>query len=389
MQLLARWWRGIVGHRWAADAALGWTVIAVTLLTTVAAPHAQPLTWPAVLTAVLTGGALVHRRIQPFAVLGWTAVGAEAYLVQFHDHQGFVVLVAPLIALYTVADLSPRRRALLISVAVVLVFGVAHVLLKRQSWLGTDNLALAALGGLAIAAGLASRNRRAYLTEAQARAAHAEADREAEASRRVTGERLRIARDLHDAVGHQLALISVQARVAGHLLERRPEQARTALAHVHAAAGTALGELSDTIGLLRQPGDALPTGPTPGLAALDDLVTGFRDGGLRVTLRLDPPPGSLPPAVERTAYRVVQEALTNVCKHAGPTRAAVTLAATSQTLTVTVDNDPGWAGPDTGAGHGVIGMRERVSAVGGTLTAGPRPDGGYAVRACLPLAGAR
>src|SRR5690242_19459440 len=141
MQVLARWRRGIAGHPWAADVALAYAVIAVVLLTTMAVPQAGGVTWLAVLTAVVAGGALVHRRRHPFLVLWWTTIGAEAYLVQYHGHQGFAILVAPLIALYTVADLSPRRRTVVTGVVVVLIFMAFHILLKPKSWLGTDNLA--------------------------------------------------------------------------------------------------------------------------------------------------------------------------------------------------------------------------------------------------------
>jgi signal transduction histidine kinase len=323
-------------------------------------------------------------------VLAVSAVAAEAYLVQYHGHQGVMVVAAPLVAVCTVADVAPRRRGLTVAVAVLLTFGVAHVLVRPHTWLGTDNLAVAALGGMAIAAGTANRNRRAYLREAQARAAQAEADREAEATRRVTRERLRISRDLHDAVGHQLALISVQARVAAHLLDEEPVRAREALTHVHQAARVALDELTDTIGLLRQAGDAAPVTPAPTLADLDDLLAGFRRSGLDITARVDGTPGPLPPGVDRGAYRVLQEALTNVCKHAGPTRVRVHLDYRPDGLHLAVRNDPtGRPAGDTPAGrpigHGVAGMRERVTALGGQLSAQPAPDGGFAVRALLPL----
>jgi signal transduction histidine kinase len=374
-----------------ADLAIAAVVYAVTLVTTSAGPAGGRLDAPTVTAAALACGALAVRRRWPFLVLVVSAVAAEAYLVQFEGHHGSMVLAAPLIALYTVADASTRRRALVIGVLVVLAFAGFHMLIKPTSWMGADNVALAALGGLAVAAGAASRNRRAYLAEVEARARHAETEREAEAARRVTEERLRIARDLHDAVGHHLALVYVQARVASHVLTDPPAQAREALGHIRDASKTALGELSATIGLLRQPGEqAAPTDPVVGLAGVHQLLAAFRRSGLAIAEQVDGPARAIPVAADLTAYRVIQESLTNVCKHAGPTTVAVRLTYEPDALRILVDNTAPARppGPDTGpagAGHGLVGMRERVTALGGYLHAGPRPDGGYRVAAVLPL----
>jgi signal transduction histidine kinase len=365
-------------------------VYAVTLLTTSAGPSGGRLDAAAVTTATLACGALAVRRRWPFLVLVVSAIAAEAYLVQFEGHHGSMVLAAPLIALYTVADASTRRRALIIGVLAALALAGFHMLVKPSSWLGADNIALAALGGLAVAAGDASRNRRAYLAEVEARARHAETDREAEAARRVTEERLRIARDLHDAVGHHLALIYVQAGVAAHVLTDPPAQAREALGHIRNASKTTLGELSATVGLLRQPGEqAAPTDPVVGLAGIDGLLAAFRRSGLAITAQVDGPARPIPVAADLTAYRVIQESLTNVCKHAGPTTVAVRLVYEPDSLRILVDNEtahpPRSGAEPAGAGHGLVGMRERVTALGGNLHAGPRPDGGYRVTAMLPL----
>jgi signal transduction histidine kinase len=378
-----------------ADIAVAVVVYAVTLLTTAAGPSGGRLDATALVLAALACGALVARRRWPFAVLLASAVAAEAYLVHYQGHQGEMVLAAPLIALYTVAETSSRRRALIIGVLAVLALGSIHMLVKPSSWLGADNLALAAFGGLAVAAGDASRTRRAYLVEVEARARHAEADREAEAARRVTEERLRIARDLHDVVGHHLALIYVQAGVATRVLDDPRAKAHEALDHIRAASKTALGELSDTVGLLRQPGEQpAPTEPIIGLAGVDDLLAAFRRSGLTITAHVNGPVRPVAVAADLTAYRVIQEGLTNVCKHAGPTMVQVRLTYQPETLRIVIDNRA-TAGPhrvadvslagDLGKGHGLVGMRERVTAVGGTLHAGPRPDGGYRVTATLPV----
>ena len=179
---------------------------------------------------------------------------AEVFLAMSGSTSGELILLAPLIALYTVADVVERRPALFLGCGAVAALAVVHAV-HKPSLLGPQNLAFIALGGLAIAAGDSSRNRRAYLAEAEQRAERAEREREQDARRRIAEERLRIARDLHDAVGHQLALISVQSNVAGQALDDDTATAREALAHVKSASRRALGELRDTVTLLRQPGE--------------------------------------------------------------------------------------------------------------------------------------
>ena len=252
--------------------------------------------------------------------------------------------------------------------------------------MGAENLALAALGGLAVAAGDASRNRRAYLAEVEERARRAESERDREASRRVTEERLRIARDLHDVVGHHLALINVQAGVAAHVLDDQPAQVRQSLTHIRQASRAALDELRDTIGLLRGPDEpAAPTEPTVGISALAQLVASFQRSGLRIHQEIRGVVRPLPPATDLTAYRVIQESLTNVCKHSGEPAARLRLTYTDDALQIVVEND-GDARSSGGTGHGIVGMRERVAALGGRLEAGPR-RGGFRVAATLPAAG--
>jgi signal transduction histidine kinase len=211
----------------------------------------------------------------------------------------------------------------------------------------------------------------------------------------VTEERLRIARDLHDAVGHHLALINVQAGVADQLLDDDPVQARRSLAHVRQASRAALDDLRDTIGLLRQPGDpAAPVQPTADLDDLDELLATFGRSGLRVETAVEGAVRPVPATASLIAYRVIQESLTNVRKHASDSAATIRLSYRPAALWVEVENraDVSGSGPVNGArngtdtgGHGITGMRERVAAAGGSLTAGPRPGGGFRVSALLPL----
>jgi signal transduction histidine kinase len=271
------------------------------------------------------------------------------------------------------------------------------------SWLKSDNLALAALGGMALAAGAASRNRRSYLAEVEQRAQRAERTREQaersrdqEARRRVTEERLRIAHDLHDSVGHHLALINVQTGVAGFLLDSDPDQARAALTHVTTATRSALEEMHATIGLLREPGDTpTPTRPIIGLTGLGELIAAYRRSGLAVDHAVQGTVRRLPPAADLTAYRVIQESLTNVCRHAVRQIARIQLSYHADALSIVIDDDglpyrgDLVAGPQASpAGHGLVGMRERVTALGGEFHAGPRPTGGFRVSVTLPLAAA-
>ncbi|MEV4512346.1 sensor histidine kinase [Dactylosporangium sp. NPDC049525] len=384
----------------ATDLAIAAVVCVVALVTTRGVPAAG------LIPAAVACGALVARRRTPFTVFLVSSVAAEVYLVVHHGNGGVLILAAPLIALYTLAEAGSRRRALTIGVLAVLAFAGLHMLIKPSSWLGAENLALAALGGLAVAAGDGARSRREYLAEVEARARQAEHDRDLEAARRVADERLRIARDLHDVVGHQLALIHVQAGVAAHLLDASPGGAREALGHVRHASHAALGDLRDTIGLLRQPDEQLtPTQPVIGLAGLPDLLATFRRLGLTVEAATSGDDTTVRVPVDVTAYRLVQEALTNVRKHAGPTTAHVTLHYRPEALEIAVDNpapcadpshpvalrgtrppdDPGGADAVPG-GLGLVGMRERVAALGGTLQAGPRPGGGFRVTAVLPRA---
>jgi signal transduction histidine kinase len=373
-----------------ADAGVAAVALAVTLMTTVAGPAGGWLDAHAVTLAVLASAALVVRRRAPVAVLLVSTLAAELYLAHYGGRHGQMVLVAPLIALYTVAETSTGRRGLLIGVLGVVAFGGVHMLLKPTPPLGAENLALAALGALAVAAGRGSRMRSAYQAEVESRALRAEADREAEAARRVTEERLRIARDLHDAVGHHLALIRVQAGVAAHVLDTPPQRAAEALEHIRVASKAALDELRDTVGLLREPGDRPPVDPVPGLAGIDDLLASFRRSGLTVRETVDGAQRPVPPAADVTAYRVIQESLTNACKHTGPTTVTVRLTYRPDGLHISVHNGPSNRRPGPGAaggpGHGLAGMRERVSALGGRLQAGGLPGGGFEVTAVLPYA---
>jgi signal transduction histidine kinase len=233
------------------------------------------------------------------------------------------------------------------------------------------------------------RSRRVIAADAIERAERAELTREVEARARVDAERLRIAREVHDTVAHAIAIINVQAGITAHVLDKRPEQAREALETIERTSSRALEEMRTVLGVLRADGDA--RAPQPGLDQVADLAAKARAAGLDIDLdSTGTPPVSLPGAVGRAAYRIVQESLTNVIRHAGPTRVHVSLAYDESMLVVRVIDSGGPApavrDDHEHSGYGIDGMRERCRLLGGDLDAGPLPDGGFQVAARLPLA---
>jgi signal transduction histidine kinase len=397
MSLPGRLRDAIRGHGFATDVSVAMALYALTLLTTEwgLRPRHEHLALMTITLAALVYGAMLTRRMYPMWALVATTITADVYMAL--DRGQIWVLSAPLIVLYTVAETTGgRRRSLTIAWLGAIAFAGLHMLLS-SSWMGPENLTFAALGGFAITLGDSSRTRRAYTAEAEERALRAERNQEEEARRRVAEERLRISRDLHDAIGHHIALINVQAGVAAHVLDTQPDRARQALAHIRQTGRTALTELRDTIQLLRNPGDpAAPIEPAVGLSGLDQLVESFRLAGLQIEQDVSGSTSHLPRAADLTAYRVIQESLTNVRKHAGRVPVRVRLQYGPGALKIVVENDQhNGSGPalngSAKAGreprHGIIGMRERISALGGELNAGTLPDGGFLVSAELPLPG--
>jgi signal transduction histidine kinase len=213
-----------------------------------------------------------------------------------------------------------------------------------------------------------------------------------EAARRRTGEeRLRIARELHDVLGHNISLISVQAGVALHLMDQQPEQARVALSVIRDASKEALRELRSVLDVLRQVHEEPPRSPSPGLASLGDLISRASEAGLQVHSEVSGDLKRLPASVDLTAFRIIQEALTNVMRHSGQTSSNVQVTCSEQELTLRIDNEAGSEASRDGIEHGqgILGMKERANALGGVVEAGPRSDGGFRVFARLPLQGGR
>ncbi|MDX6554570.1 MAG: hypothetical protein QOD86_765 [Miltoncostaeaceae bacterium] len=206
----------------------------------------------------------------------------------------------------------------------------------------------------------------------------------------IADERARIARELHDVVAHAISVIVLQARGGRRLLDTEPEEARGALSTIERTGQQALTEMRRLVGLLREDGPDLPLAPQPGLGRLVALVGQVRDAGLPVELAVEGAPVGVPPGVDLSAFRIVQEALTNALKHAGPARARVLLRYEPDGIWLDVSDDgTGGAGGADGMGHGLAGIRERVALFGGDMDAGPREGGGFAVRARLPYASER
>ncbi|MFE0251359.1 sensor histidine kinase [Streptomyces sp. NPDC059010] len=337
--------------------------------------------------------ALLKHRTHPRTALVVTAVCTVAVVAA-----GYLVtplLLAPIMAaLFWLSSHTDRRTTRAYGIPTVLALMLAAALSDSMDHI---SLLLRTIGPffwlmLPLAAGKMTQLRRAYVRSMQARAEHAERTREEEARRRVTEERMRIARELHDVVAHHLALANAQAGTAAHLALASPEQSQKILTDLTGTTSSALRELKATLGLLRQNDDpdSASLEPSPGLVRLPELVSACASAGVTVTVTTEGEPRPLSPGVDLTAFRIVQEALTNVTKHATVESAHVRLAYSGARLSITVSNDgptpaPGGAGAAPSQGFGVMGMRERAHSIGGELHAGPRPEGGFEVTTALPL----
>jgi signal transduction histidine kinase len=371
-------------RRWLVDAGIAAVVTGVSLAGSAAATswhHGDPRMSPAdILLLIASGVSLVARRRYPAAVLGVTMVAA--LLSGPGNHGRFAWL--PVIAAFFTAVRARRRAAVIASLV------VGYLVAVWPPWLigsrgHSATFALALLCGLLVLLSTAELMRAAV----QRRLA-AKRIREQELLRLASEERMRIARDLHDVVAHNISVINVQANTALHLADRQPERAREALATINDVSRQALAELRSVLGVLRADGDAAPRAPAPGLGELDTLVANMAAAGLKVELETENSPGPLPASVDLAAYRIIQEALTNTARHSGAARATVRVRYRARTVEIEVE-DEGTTGPKpsrpAGAGSGIAGMTDRAQALGGRLTAGPRPDGGFRVTALLPVSG--
>nr|WP_188286008.1 sensor histidine kinase [Streptomyces sp. CBMA29] len=341
------------------------------------------LDWLGYLLLLAGPALLLFRRRSPVVVAAATCGVTLLYITLGYPYGP---VFASLVVAFFSAVAAGHRRAV---PAIALVFFAGHTLIGqwlyrylppsgdgRASWAETSAAGAWLLAVLAAAE--LYRVRREQIARDRRERAAAE-------HRKADEERMRIARELHDVLAHSISVINVQAGVALALMDERPEQARTALVTIKAASKEALGEVRQVLSTLRAPGEA-PRSPAPGLDRLPELVEQAGSAGLKAQVTVDGAPAPLPPGVDLAAFRIVQEALTNIVRHSGSRAARIRLGYRPGSVEVTVEDDgPAVAGGETGGGNGLVGMRERTAALGGTLEAGPRPDGGFRVRALLPI----
>jgi len=350
--------------------------------------HRLPHTPTAALLLVALGGAaLAWRHRYPRLVVAVATAATVAYSVP--GYVNGVALLLPAIGLVTVATRFPVRQSSAWALAVTVVLMAATGPMNPFGHYGGAFWIIPADNAVALFVGIALANR-TYVHSARVQAARQSA---LDAERRVDEERLRIARELHDVVAHTMATITVQAAAATQLLRDRPDEAAESLKAIRAASKDGLRELRAILDVLRtatggdEPAD--PTQPTPGLSRLDALAAGVRAAGLPVTVTVTGVKRDLPAVTDLSAFRIIQEALTNTLRHAGPAAAAVTVDYGEQALRLEVtDTGHAPAGPAAGTvGHGLRGMRERAAAAGGTIEVGslPLPASGFRVAAALPL----
>ncbi|MFJ8703065.1 MULTISPECIES: sensor histidine kinase [Streptomyces] len=354
-------------------------VAALLLGTGLSGPHpagGHELVGSALLAA--GGLALAARRRAPLAVLAVTGLCAVGYL-----GAGFEALSVPyLIAVYGAVRAGRRTAALAASAGLLAVLHLTALLLREGS---AREVVAQARSTLELAWLIAAFAAGEAVRQAERRADEAERTREETARRRADEERLRIARELHDSLTHQISVIKVQSEVAVHVARRRGEQVPEALLAIQEAGREASRELRATLEALRDDG----TTPPHGLEHIPDLVQRFQGLGLAATLMVEGRPHAVPAAVGRTAYRIVQESLTNVARHAAATTASVRIDYRPDALAIRVDDDgKATLHPVPTSGLGLLGMRERVTALGGRLHTEPRSTGGFTVQAELPTTGA-
>jgi len=377
---------------WAIDTVIAAAVIAFEVWVSQQAdswnPHAQNQAPPGMLALVLLGlggAALLARRRYPVSVLLVTLVSAIWAMELGAKAVWFAVIVA-----FFTAVLARQRAAAIGSLVVGYIASVWPAWLIGQKNHTSVMFALVLAGGLVFLLVVAE-----LIRIRSQRAAALERSRTEELRRRASEERLQMARDLHDIVAHNIAVINVQANTALHLMDRQPERAAAALATINDVSKQALIELRSVLGVLRDVDSggvaSAPRAPAPGLARLGDLVENAAAAGLAVRVEEDGQAAPLPADVDLTAYRIIQEALTNSARHSGGSIATVRLGYGGGVLLVEVDDEgrPGAHSPApaaaNGSGRGIAGMAERAAALGGTLEAGPRPQGGFGVRARLPV----
>ena len=368
------------------DAALALALVAV-LETEVAVEHLHPYGATIPVFAVWMS-ALAWRRIAPFLVIlvGFTVtlVGAALGVSQ---HGPFSPIIGIFVAFYSLALYATPRRAL-----IGFAYGLGCIYLQvvlamhnGESYGGGDFGFITVLSLAPWLVGKAMRGRLAHMSVLESRAERADREQAERAEAAVRAERARIARELHDVIAHSVSVMVVQAGAAEEVLRTAPEGALDPIRAVQDTGRQALAEMARLLGMLRRDGEELGLAPQPGLDDLETLIAETRRAGLPVELQVEGERQPLPLGADLSAYRIVQEALTNTRKHAGDAGATVTLRYAADALELEVVDTGDGAAKSVSGGHGLVGMRERVALFGGEVETGPRPEGGYRVRARLPL----
>jgi signal transduction histidine kinase len=340
--------------------------------------------WFDVLAALAITVPLFLRRRIPFGAP--VAVGVAVALSSFVDGRvvanGLIPTLAGISAFVLIGILRDRTQAL---AGLAFGIGVTAIVAHNDPQGSSGNFVFSSIVfAIAWTIGLLVSGKFHEAEEARERVARAEREREMRARLAVSDERARIARELHDVVGHSVSVMTVQASAARRLLRPHQEKEREALLVVEQTGREALAEMRRMVGVLRRPEEAPALAPQPSLEQIERLVEQTREAGLPVELRIEGDPVQLPGGVDLTAYRLVQEGLTNAVKHARAQRAEVVVRYGDEHVELTVSDDGLGGGDGGGSGHGLVGMRERVAVYGGELEAGPRPGGGYRLRATLP-----
>jgi signal transduction histidine kinase len=334
------------------------------------------------LLAIVAAAPLAWRTRAPLPALVGVEAGAVLCVVTLHA--GGAATGIMLVGLYTVALLGDRQRSLVVGAVTAIGVIVMIMVIDGAGELTGLGLRLV-LVFASLALGDTIRSRRALRAAAREQAAREAREREEEGRRRAAEERLRIARELHDTLAHSLVAINVRASVAVDLHDSQDPSA--ALQDIKHASATALRDLRATLGLLREQGDAAPTAPALDLEALPGLVDNARTAGLRADVDVEVNGASVPSAIGQAAFRIVQEALTNVLRHADASSAHVRVRASADELDIEVTDDGRANSVGVNPGHGLSGMAERATALGGRIRVGPRDEGGWRVKAVLPLDG--
>jgi signal transduction histidine kinase len=386
-QRIWAWGKGL--PLWVLDAVLATCFLIFGLVGITQAPDSgarvyEPIDWRAYLLALAVTLPYYVRRRYPLTVFTVSTVAIVVYSVIGFYEAGLPTVV--LVGMYTVGAYCPPRR---IRIGFVVMMTALTIILatNTEEFGPTGYAANLAFFNVALLFGWTVQSRRIRLAEAEERAEMLEREQEEERARAVADERLHIAQELHDVVAHSMSVIAVQAGVGMHVADTDAAEAKRALENISMTSRATLAELRRLLGVLRDDGTGAAYAPAPGLGDLDKLAREVSDAGVPVDVQVEGSIRDVPPGIDFTGYRIVQEALTNVLKHAGPSTACVAVQHRPGALRIEVrDDGRGVNGRSTGTGHGLLGMRERVAVYGGTLDAGPLSGGGYRVTALLPYA---